>query len=242
MRVADWVLDVPNPRALDEMHVTQAMSENHLTAAIPYPCAPSRDRRCWLQQVLEPTRSVVFLNTDTVPAPEVRIGELVHNPVEATLVSQIVETLIHCGLAEDSLGVIAPYKAQLKLLQHQLHHRPGLEIHTVDKYQGRDKDCIIMTFVRANPNHNIGELLKDWRRINVALTRARKKLILVGSIQTLESASLYMELVNVVNSKNWVVSLPFAAHQNHIFPSLLSSESPNTATEAQCNSTNKNGP
>ncbi|KAJ1653612.1 DNA replication endonuclease-helicase Dna2 [Dispira simplex] len=241
MQVADWVLEVPNLRALDDLHFTQPVGENHLMAEIPCPWVHNRDRRCWLQQVLEPTRSVVFLNTDSVPAPEVRVGELVHNPVEATLVSQIVETLMHCGLTEDSLGVIAPYKAQLKLLQHQLHHRPDLEIHTVDKYQGRDKDCIIMTFVRANPNHNIGELLKDWRRINVALTRARKKLILVGSIQTLQNASLYMELVTLVNRKKWIIPLPLAAHQNHVFPSLLNSEAPNAAAETQHNSTIRDG-
>lgn len=52
-----------------------------------------------------------------------------------------------------------------------------LEISTVDKYQGRDKEMIILSFVRSNIEGHVGKLIKDWRRINVAITRAKSKLI-----------------------------------------------------------------
>ena len=65
----------------------------------------------------------------------------------------------------------------------------GLEISTVDRYQGRDKPAIIVSFVRSNPKHKVGRLLEDFRRLNVALTRAKCKLIMIGSFSTLYKGS-----------------------------------------------------
>lgn len=70
----------------------------------------------------------------------------------------------------------------------------GVEVSTVDKYQGRDKECIIVSLVRSNTERRIGSLLRDWRRINVAFTRAKKKLILIGSETTLKSVSIWQEV------------------------------------------------
>jgi len=61
----------------------------------------------------------------------------------------------------------------------------GLEVETIDRFQGRDKQCILLSFVRSNRNHLTGKLLDDWRRLNVALTRAKAKLILIGDKKTL---------------------------------------------------------
>lgn len=65
----------------------------------------------------------------------------------------------------------------------------GLEISTIDRFQGRDKDVVIMSFVRSNSKGRVGRLLEDYRRLNVAVTRAKSKLILVGSFATLKSGS-----------------------------------------------------
>ena len=65
-----------------------------------------------------------------------------------------------------------------------------IEALTVDKYQGRDKPCIILSFVRSNGQGNAGRLLSDWQRINVALTRAKHKLLLVGCAESLRSLPL----------------------------------------------------
>lgn len=67
---------------------------------------------------------------------------------------------------------------------HQ-YKQDGLEISTIDRYQGRDKPAIVLSFVRSNPQHKVGRLLEDVRRLNVAITRAKCKLILVGSFKTL---------------------------------------------------------
>lgn len=57
-----------------------------------------------------------------------------------------------------------------------------VEISTVDKYQGRDKEMIILSLVRSNMEGHVGKLIKDWRRINVAFTRAKSKLIVYSYI------------------------------------------------------------
>lgn len=52
---------------------------------------------------------------------------------------------------------------------------------TADQFQGKDKDCVIISLVRSNSQNQIGDLLQDWRRLNVAFTRAKSKLIIIGS-------------------------------------------------------------
>jgi hypothetical protein len=88
------------------------------------------------------------------------------------------------------VGVISPYRSQLKLITRALRHLPEVEVNTVDSYQGRDKKCIVFSLVRSNSSGQIGRLLKDWRRINVAFTRAKMKLIIIGSGDTLRSAGM----------------------------------------------------
>ena len=94
----------------------------------------------------------VFVDTDSLPAPDSRVGDLVQNLTEANLVHQLTETLIRCGVQESQIGIISLYRQQVKLLQHLLRERRGVEILTADRSQGRDKDCIIISLVRSNPD------------------------------------------------------------------------------------------
>ena len=75
-------------------------------------------------------------------------------------------------------------------------------------FQGRDKSCIIVSFVRSNEAGNVGELLKDWRRINVAVTRAKRKLIMIGSKRTLSYSPVLRRLLEFVTENEWLVTLP----------------------------------
>jgi DNA replication ATP-dependent helicase Dna2 len=92
----------------------------------------------------------VFVDTDDVPARDSRVGDLVQNEVEARLVYQVAETLLRSGVSAAQIGLISLYRQQLKLLSHLLAHRPGIEILTADKSQGRDKECIVISMVRSN--------------------------------------------------------------------------------------------
>jgi DNA replication ATP-dependent helicase Dna2 len=92
----------------------------------------------------------VFVDTDSVPGKDSRIGDLVQNEVEANLVYQFVETIVRCGVSEEQIGIISLYRQQVKLISHLLQERKEIEIFTADRSQGRDKECIIISMVRSN--------------------------------------------------------------------------------------------
>jgi DNA replication ATP-dependent helicase Dna2 len=93
----------------------------------------------------------------------------------------------------------------------------GVELHTADKFQGRDKEVVIVSCVRSNENGTVGDLLKDRRRVNVALTRARSKLIILGSEKTLSSNELLRDMVALCREKGWVLDLQGEAVEGHGF-------------------------
>ena len=94
-------------------------------------------------------------------------------------------------------------------------------MHTADKFQGRDKDVVILSLVRSNEAKCVGELLKDWRRINVALTRAKTKLLVVGSGETMRGDGLLGKFLDVVGGlRGGVMDLPKGALGMHCFEQL----------------------
>ncbi|KAJ2081132.1 DNA replication endonuclease-helicase Dna2 [Coemansia sp. RSA 988] len=94
----------------------------------------------------------------------------------------------------------------------------GIEMHTVDRYQGRDADIIIISWVRSNSAKAIGELLRDWHRINVAITRARLKLIMVGSRTTLARSPLLAAMLRILHGAGGIVTMP----SNSLIPAAFS--------------------
>jgi DNA replication ATP-dependent helicase Dna2 len=93
---------------------------------------------------------VIFCDTDQVPAIETKVGPWIENKIECELFCQTVAFLIDAGLNETDIGIISPYRYQLKQLSKGLGKYPNLELLTVDKFQGKDKQCIIMSLVRSN--------------------------------------------------------------------------------------------
>ncbi len=140
------------------------------------------------------------------------------NREEASLLIQQVETLIErIGTTQWldqslSLGIITPYRAQVDYLNKLADASTVLEplhglitINTVDAFQGQERDVIAISFVRSNDKSEVG-FLGDIRRTNVAMTRARKKLIMVGDSATLGSHSFYNELLEYVQQKGFYKS------------------------------------
>jgi superfamily I DNA and/or RNA helicase len=105
------------------------------------------------------------------------------NPGEAELVAAEVRKLLPLVPARD-IAVISPYDAQVQRLRELLNDVSELEIDTVDGFQGREKEAVVVSLVRSNEQGDLG-FVADIRRINVALTRARKKLIVVGDSATI---------------------------------------------------------
>ena len=110
-------------------------------------------------------------------------------------------------------GIISPYKAQVYYLRRLLKKtsffkplRRLLTVHTVDGFQGQERDVILISLVRANEAGKIG-FLSDLRRMNVAITRARMKLIILGDASTLSRHAFYRKLYQYVEEKGKVIRL-----------------------------------
>lgn len=134
------------------------------------------------------SKCVTFYDHDSL---ESRVGQSLANEGEA---NQIIELLLQYiqHSPPQTIGVISMYAAQADLLRVKaraaLGEDHGIEIHTVDAFQGRDKDTIVISTVRSNATGTIG-FLKDPRRLNVALTRARNRLYVYGNTDTLSRVS-----------------------------------------------------
>jgi len=125
--------------------------------------------------------------------------------------TQLLEPHIHCSQANHlqnllTIGVIAPYRAQINCLLdaieendalHGLLQQRLLSVGTVDSYQGQERDIIAISLTRSNHHGDIG-FLSDIRRMNVGMTRARRKLLLVGDSSTLSSHPFFMDLLAYV--------------------------------------------
>ncbi|WP_297473574.1 IGHMBP2 family helicase [Persephonella sp.] len=126
-----------------------------------------------------------------------------YNPQEAETVKQIIEQLKSIGVKPEDIGVITPYKDHEEYLKRLL---PDIEVKTVDGFQGREKEVIIISLVRSNLDEEIG-FLDDLRRLNVALTRAKRKLIVIGDAKTLSSNETYRRFIDFVKEKGKFVSV-----------------------------------
>jgi superfamily I DNA and/or RNA helicase len=142
--------------------------------------------------------AVEYIDTAGAAYDEEEVNDSRRNPQEAALVGRKVQGLLAAGLAPEQMAVIAPYSAQVKLLRDLLPV-PGLEIDSVDGFQGREKEAVVVSMVRSNPEGDVG-FLADVRRTNVALTRARRKLIVIGDSATLAHHPFYQRLLTYFDS------------------------------------------
>ena len=221
--VAESRITIPDMDGLKHHHYsTSTLSRSQKTI-----CSGPIQGRCWIRELLDPDTKVSFINTDLllpVSREEAR-GNRIVNQTEATICVQLVESLLSVGVPASSIGVMTHYRSQLSLLKHGLRNHPAVEMHTADRFQGRDKEVIILSLVRSNEAKSIGELLKDWRRINVAFTRAKTKLLVVGSRETLKGKGpdangeeeMVAKFVKLMEEKVWVFDLPKTALQDHLF-------------------------
>jgi DNA replication ATP-dependent helicase Dna2 len=150
-------------------------------------------------------------------------GKRIVNSAEVRIVSQLVESLLTVGVPASEVGVMTHYRAQLFLLKEKLKGFAGVEMHTTDRFQGRDKEVIVLSLVRSNESCNIGDLLKDWRRINVAFTRAKTKLLVVGSMNTLKHSgkeNMLSRFISLMEERDWIYDLPGNAIESHHFEEL----------------------
>lgn len=149
---------------------------------------------------------LLFKNKDfpilfhTTRTPSQEVGTSLKNDGEINILSWYVEFLLKVGLGrgkevyEEDIGIISPYRAQRDRLNEQFEELyPKVEIGTVDSFQGREKKIIILTTVRSNTRH-VG-FLRNEKRLNVAITRAKSLLIIIGNSSTLQKCVIWNKFI-----------------------------------------------
>ncbi|CAE7420066.1 JHS1, partial [Symbiodinium microadriaticum] len=205
----------------------------------------------WLNSALDPSRCVVFLNTDSIDFQLSHVhlsssddmndsSNLDSAPIgpplqrsnsprgrgqstsdaEVVVVRALVKQLKACGVDLSGVGIISPYRAQVRVLQQALQQtcnsieewnataEEGPVVSTVDKFQGRDMDMIVISMVRNMQDNSAGELLRDWRRVNVAISRARYKLVFIGSLLLMRTVPILSQLAHFCEARDAVTDLP----------------------------------
>ena len=166
------------------------------------------------RSILDFDTPIEWINTEGLDCNEEFIGENYGriNKSEAELsIEQLKGYITKIGrerfLDERiDVGMISPYKAQVQYLRRLVRndaffkpYRQAITINTVDGFQGQERDVILISLVRANEEGQIG-FLNDLRRMNVAITRARMKLIILGDASTLTRHAFYKKLYTYIES------------------------------------------
>ncbi|KAG5417440.1 hypothetical protein I9W82_005074 [Candida metapsilosis] len=139
----------------------------------------------------ETSPQCIWYDTQGGDFPEQKLesikGDSKYNEMELEIVKSHLKKLIGNGVQPSDIGVIAPYAAQVQLLKKQLGPDSFIEVSTVDGFQGREKEVIILTLVRSNDERDVG-FLSEERRLNVAITRPKRQLCVIGDLQLMNDS------------------------------------------------------
>jgi superfamily I DNA and/or RNA helicase len=126
-------------------------------------------------------------------------GESRCNPEEVGILRKHFDQLKLDQSGTWSVAVISPYRAQVELLQREFSGAEGVAVNTIDSFQGQERDVVYLSLVRSNDKGEIG-FLRDYRRMNVAMTRARMKLVIIGDSATLGNDRFFAEFLEYAES------------------------------------------
>ena len=149
--------------------------------------------------------ALLFMDTSAIEnnkETHLKDSKSIINKLEAEIAISVANDYITAGVSEEDIGIISPYADQVKIIQDET----PVEVKTVDGFQGREKEIIIISTVRSNDNGNIG-FLSDLRRLNVAITRAKRKLIIIGNRETLKNNPTYARLIDFVEDENLLIKI-----------------------------------
>jgi superfamily I DNA and/or RNA helicase len=168
--------------------------------------------------LFESDQPLLFIDTAGCGFEEKWEGTSISNPEEGRFVlkhlGSFVETLKTYYTAEDfpRIALISPYKNQVEILKEMVVQCPELQqikmsiaVNTIDSFQGQERDVVYISMTRSNSEQVIG-FLTDVRRMNVAMTRARKKLVVIGDSATLSQLPFYADFISYAQKHNGYVS------------------------------------
>ena len=175
--------------------------------------------------ILATCASSAFLLTHAQGAEEISAsGTSYLNRTEASMVEKVITHFLRAGVTSQQIGVITPYEGQRAyIVNYMMRNGPlrkqlytDIEVASVDAFQGREKDFIVLSCVRSNDKHGIGFLV-DPRRLNVALTRARYGIVMIGNAAVLGKQRLWACLLSHFKDNGTLVEGPL----NNLKQSML---------------------
>lgn len=150
-----------------------------------------------VKETYETTVPLIWFDTqgddflESIPEDD-SLGQSRQNDMEAALTKWYVYQLIQAGVEQIDIGVIAPYNGQVVVIKKLLQDYSQIEVSTVDGFQGREKQVIVMSMVRSNEKREVGFLSED-RRTNVAITRPKRQLCVIGNMETLSGGTKFLK-------------------------------------------------
>lgn len=204
----------------DKIHNGARIADRCPPSGFPWPMLPEQFASGLERTELKFFKSPICFVNVTRGSDESR-GKSKANDVEVQIVSSVVRSLLNQkpsdpdAVSMNELGIVTPYQAQVKALQNVFSSMgitmkayseegeedmsDGIEVKSVDGFQGREKDVIVFSAVRSNDNGNVG-FLSDFRRLNVAMTRARRGMIVIGSFSTLKNDPYWSSWIDFMNA------------------------------------------
>ncbi|KAL1968382.1 hypothetical protein VTN77DRAFT_1911 [Rasamsonia byssochlamydoides] len=193
-RMHDKIMRFPSDELYESKLIAADFVRDRLLKDLPYEVQETDDTK-------EP---LVFWDTQGGDFPEKTedediakkeglLGESKSNDMEAAVVVRHVRNLVEAGVKPEDIAVVTPYNAQLALLSQALKEKyPGIELGSVDGFQGREKEAVVVSLVRSNPDHEVG-FLGEKRRLNVAMTRPKRHLCICGDSETISRGSRFLK-------------------------------------------------
>lgn len=166
--------------------------------------APSLPSDPVYQTILDPNQPLLYVGIPTNFDKRRRV-----NQKEANTVQKIVNAYLKMGIYPKDIGVIAPFRGQVAEITRLIGPESGVMIDTIDRFQGSDKEIIILSLCKLSRPH----ILEDERRLNVALTRAKKKLVVIGGLpQEEETIPLFQDLfIHIEQHYSFILLSPISS-------------------------------
>ncbi|WP_286858665.1 MULTISPECIES: AAA domain-containing protein [Sphingobacterium] len=202
------------PQAVSLLDTQYRMNEqimNYPSSAL-YGGLLKADRSVAHWTIANDTEPIVYIDTAGAGFEETESDGAIYNLGEASFLKSHLKTAIATWVRSSpieqwpSVGIIAPYRKQVSILKEMLEQdeelRPYaaiIKVQTIDSFQGQEKDIIYISLTRSNTEQQIG-FLSDVRRMNVAMTRAKKKLVVIGDSATIGIHSFYRHFIAYAES------------------------------------------
>ncbi|KXJ95477.1 DNA-binding protein SMUBP-2 [Microdochium bolleyi] len=212
-RMHEKIMRFPSDQLYDSELVAGEAVKARLLRDLPYP----------VEDIEDTSEPVIFIDTQGGDYPEktdedepstggkvslrTLLGESKSNESEASLVRSHVRKLVDSGVKAEDIAVVTPYNGQLALLRPLKEQFPGIELGSVDGFQGREKEVVVVSLVRSNSEGEVG-FLGEKRRLNVrfprltrhflfllsvAMTRPKRSLVVIGDSETVKKGSKFLK-------------------------------------------------